>query len=89
MTESHDEVLAELAEEVRQGPPRMFAIYGVYDGPPLENDENSGYVEWGLEFTEEPMAIAWSPGSTTISASAERMLECNAKLGAARLVWFP
>jgi hypothetical protein len=57
MTESNEDILAELAEEVRRDPPRMFAIYGVYDEP-LTEDEYPGYVEWGLEFTEESRAIA-------------------------------
>ena len=88
MTESNEDVLAELDEEVRRDPPRLFAIYGVYDER-LSEDEYPGYVEWGLEFPDEEWAIACGPGSTHISGSAEQMLKSNTLMGEARLVWFP
>src|SRR5947207_112332 len=52
MIESNKEILEELADEVRDNPPRMFAIYGVYDHQVLEDDD-PGYIEWGFEFPEE------------------------------------
>jgi hypothetical protein len=76
-----------LADEVRDNPPRMFAIYGVYDHQVLEDDD-PGYIEWGFEFSEESRAVTWSEGAMHRSGSAEEMLDVNLKLGAARLVWF-
>jgi hypothetical protein len=83
-----DQLLAELADRAQQEQPRLFAICGVYQNPPVLDDEDRTYVEWGLEFPEQSIAIAYSPDSMTKSSSAKHMLDENAKLGPARLVWF-
>ena len=81
-----DQLLAALVAQAKRGKPRFFAICGVYEYPPGLDDEDAAYVEWGLEFPDR--AVTWSPGSLTISGSAEEILMDHAKLGPARLVWF-
>lgn len=83
-----DQLLAALTAQAQQEQPRLFAICGVYEGlPALENDERT-YVEWGLEFPGQSVAIAYSAGSMTRSSSAISILDGNMMMGPARIVWF-
>ena len=86
-----DQLLAELAELVQEEKPRFFAICGVYEYPPVEEGEDPRYVEWGMEFPGEQIAMTWSPGpvlgSMAKSSSAEHLLKDAARMGPARLIW--
>jgi hypothetical protein len=82
-----EDTLAELGEEARLDAPRLFALYGVYRHRMSEEDDG-GYLGWGMEFAEPRRAVMWEPdGSTWISESAESILSTHSRLGQARLVW--
>jgi hypothetical protein len=83
-----DEVtLAELDEEARLDAPRLFALYGVYRHR-MSDEDDGGYVGWGIEFAEPRRAVMWeADGSTFVSGSAEQLLRTHNRLGQAKLVW--
>jgi hypothetical protein len=82
-----DQLLAALVAEAQREKPRFFAICGVYENPPALEGEESTYVEWGLEFPNRSIAVTWTTDSLVTSSSAEEILNTNAKMGPARLVW--
>ena len=92
VTSVTDQLLAELAELVQEERPRFFAIYGLYEHPPVEEGADPRYVEWGMEFPGDQIAITWSPGellgSMAKSSSAEHLLKDAERMGPARLIWF-
>lgn len=83
-----DRLLALLAAQARLEKPRFFAIVGIYEDPPVLEDEDPTYIEWGMEFPDQSLAITCNRNGKTTSNSAEQILRSNAKMGPARLVWF-
>jgi hypothetical protein len=83
-----DEVtLAELDEGARLDAPRMFALYGIFRHR-MSDEDDGGYLGWGMEFADPPRAVMLEPnGSTFIAGSAEEILRTHDRLGQARLVW--
>jgi hypothetical protein len=85
--ESDEVTMAELDEEARLDAPRMFALYGVFQHR-VSDEDDGGYVSWGVEFADPQRAVMWSTdGSTFISSSAEQLLTTHNQLGQAKLVW--
>jgi hypothetical protein len=82
-----DQLLEALAAQAQQEKLRFFAICGIYEDPPVLEGEDSTYVEWGMEFPGRSIAFTWSPNGVTTSNNAEEILDMNAKMGPARLVW--
>ena len=81
-----EKLLEELAGEARRTKPRLFAICGVYQHTLVEG-EDPRYVEWGMEFTDERIAITCDQNSKTTASSAEHILSVNKRMGPAQLVW--
>lgn len=82
-----DQLLAHLAAQAHEVKPRFFAICGIYENPPVCEDEDPQYIEWGMEFPDQEIAITCDRYGKTVSNSAEQILETNAKMGPAQLVW--
>jgi hypothetical protein len=82
-----DQLLARLAAQAQQEKPRFFAICGMYVDPPAMEGEDPTYVEWGMEFPDQSLAIMCDRTGQTTSSSAEQILKQNAKMGPARLIW--
>ncbi|MEU4800824.1 hypothetical protein [Actinosynnema sp. NPDC023587] len=78
------DLLGDLEYEARTSPPRLFALVGVS----ARQEDDPGFVAWGLEFDEPRSAVLWSEdGGTWQSASADALLARHRLLGDARLVW--
>ncbi|MEV0679897.1 hypothetical protein AB0I60_25560 [Actinosynnema sp. NPDC050436] len=78
------DLLSNLEHEARTCRPRLFALVGVS----ARQDDDPGFVAWGLEFEEPPGAVLWSEGGGTWqSTSAQALLTRHRPLGDTRLVW--
>lgn len=82
-----EQLLVALATQAQQHKPRFFAICGVYEYPPVLEGEASVYIEWGMEFPDQGIALTCDQHGQTISSSAEHILKDAVKMGPARLVW--
>ncbi|CCH28022.1 hypothetical protein ABZ816_05855 [Actinosynnema sp. NPDC047251] len=76
--------LGELEYEARTFQPRLFALVGVS----ARQEDDPGFVAWGMEFEEPRSAVLWSEdGGTWQSTSAAALLARHQLLGDARLIW--
>ncbi|SFP75418.1 hypothetical protein SAMN05421810_103310 [Amycolatopsis arida] len=91
MTTDHSSLSRELclhtlAQHVREDRPRLFAIYGLHHGRPLDV-----VCGWGMEWEPEyGGAIFYDPENRTIwrADSAQRLLVSQQRIAEARLVRF-
>jgi hypothetical protein len=81
------QLLVRLASQAQHERPRFFAICGMYVDPPVMEGEDPTYIEWGMEFPDQSLAITCDRNGRTTSSSAEQILRTNAKMGPACLVW--